>query len=96
MATLARIAKDNGKPMPQGTLTVYKQVSSHVFANHGQLNTLTRDPSMFLNSQTNRGQLKDLFSPQYWKTTLLLWFLWLDSATFVPFSQFNFTCFLSV
>ncbi|XP_024154455.1 synaptic vesicle 2-related protein [Oryzias melastigma] len=54
MATLARIAKDNGKPMPQGTLTVYKQ--------------------------TNRGQLKDLFSPQYWKTTLLLWFLWFANA----------------
>ncbi|RVE65799.1 hypothetical protein OJAV_G00119980 [Oryzias javanicus] len=54
LETLARIAKDNGKPMPQGTLTVYKQ--------------------------TNRGQLKDLFSPQYRKTTLLLWFLWFANA----------------
>ena len=26
MATLARIAKDNGKPMPQGKLICYKQV----------------------------------------------------------------------
>uniref|UniRef100_A0A3P9L6I7 SV2 related protein b n=1 Tax=Oryzias latipes TaxID=8090 RepID=A0A3P9L6I7_ORYLA len=56
MATLVRIAKDNGKAMPQGTLTIYKQ--------------------------TNRGQLKDLFSPQYWKTTLLLWFLFANAFSY--------------
>ncbi|KAM4527934.1 synaptic vesicle 2-related protein [Odontesthes bonariensis] len=54
MATLARIAKENGKAMPPGTLNDYKQ--------------------------TERGRIKDLFSPQYRKTTLLLWFLWFANA----------------
>ncbi|XP_070706529.1 synaptic vesicle 2-related protein-like isoform X2 [Pempheris klunzingeri] len=54
MATLARIAKDNGKAMPQGKLIAYKQ--------------------------DGRGQIKDLFSPQYWQTTLFLWFIWFANA----------------
>ncbi|XP_068561624.1 synaptic vesicle 2-related protein-like [Cebidichthys violaceus] len=50
MATLARIAKENGKAMPQGKLIAYKQ--------------------------NGRGCIKALFSPRYWRTTLLLWFIW--------------------
>ncbi|XP_054469051.1 LOW QUALITY PROTEIN: synaptic vesicle 2-related protein-like [Anoplopoma fimbria] len=50
MATLARIAKENGKALPQGKLIAHKQI--------------------------NRGQIKDLFVPQYRITTLLLWFIW--------------------
>lgn len=36
-------------------------------------------PSIFvvLISQNDRGQFKDLFAPEYWRTTLLLWFIWL-------------------
>ncbi|KAK5900919.1 hypothetical protein CgunFtcFv8_025839 [Champsocephalus gunnari] len=50
METLARIAKDNGKPMPKRKLVG--------------------------NQQNERGRIKDLFTPQYRKTTLLLWFIW--------------------
>uniref|UniRef100_A0A3Q3AF91 Synaptic vesicle 2-related protein-like n=1 Tax=Kryptolebias marmoratus TaxID=37003 RepID=A0A3Q3AF91_KRYMA len=45
LATLTRVAAENGKTMPQGTLTEYKQ--------------------------NDRGRVKDLFTSQYWKTTLL-------------------------
>ncbi|XP_031711837.1 synaptic vesicle 2-related protein isoform X1 [Anarrhichthys ocellatus] len=50
MATLARIAKENGKAMPQGKLIA--------------------------NKQNGHGRIKALFSPWYWRTTLLLWFIW--------------------
>ncbi|KAM7369017.1 hypothetical protein PAMP_013316 [Pampus punctatissimus] len=50
MATLTRIAKQNGKTLPPGKLIVYKQNDS--------------------------GHIKDLFTPQYRRTTLLLWFIW--------------------
>ncbi|XP_053267482.1 synaptic vesicle 2-related protein [Pleuronectes platessa] len=30
--------------------------------------------------QNNHGRIKDLFAPQYWKTTLLLWFIWFSNA----------------
>ncbi|KAL3041750.1 hypothetical protein OYC64_019848 [Pagothenia borchgrevinki] len=54
METLARIAKDNGKPMPKGKLVG--------------------------NKQNERGRIKDLFTHQYRKTTLLLWFIWFANA----------------
>ncbi|CAK6959461.1 synaptic vesicle 2-related protein [Scomber scombrus] len=54
MATLTRIAKENGKTLPPGKVTVYKQ--------------------------SERGQIKDLFIPQYRSTTLLLWFIWFANA----------------
>uniref|UniRef100_A0A672ZRV6 Synaptic vesicle 2-related protein-like n=1 Tax=Sphaeramia orbicularis TaxID=375764 RepID=A0A672ZRV6_9TELE len=54
MLTLSRIAKDNGKSLPQGTLIAFKQNS--------------------------RGRIQDLFSAQYWRTTLLLWFIWFGNA----------------
>ncbi|XP_012704812.2 synaptic vesicle 2-related protein [Fundulus heteroclitus] len=54
IATLARVARENGKEMPRGTLVEYKQ--------------------------SERGQFKDLFSHRYWKTTLLLWFIWFANA----------------
>ncbi|KAF7667544.1 hypothetical protein LDENG_00057870 [Lucifuga dentata] len=50
MATLRRIAKENGKAMPQGRLIA--------------------------NQQNVRGRMRDLFTPQYLSTTILLWFLW--------------------
>ncbi|XP_059214395.1 synaptic vesicle 2-related protein [Centropristis striata] len=54
MATLRRIAKENGKAMPEGRITTYRQ--------------------------NNRGRIKDLFTPQYRRTTLLLWFIWFANA----------------
>ncbi|XP_068191151.1 synaptic vesicle 2-related protein-like [Antennarius striatus] len=54
MATLQRIARENGKTMPQGKVIAHKQ--------------------------KNRGQIKDLLSPQYRKTTLLLLFIWFANA----------------
>ncbi|XP_067106582.1 synaptic vesicle 2-related protein-like [Osmerus mordax] len=54
LATLSRMAADNGKTMPQGILIA--------------------------NKQEDRGKIRDLFTPQYWKTTLLLWFIWFASA----------------
>uniref|UniRef100_A0A3Q3LTV0 Synaptic vesicle 2-related protein-like n=1 Tax=Mastacembelus armatus TaxID=205130 RepID=A0A3Q3LTV0_9TELE len=54
LETLARIAKENGKAMPEGKMIVIQQ--------------------------NERGQIKDLFTPQYWKTTLLLWFIWFSNA----------------
>ncbi|XP_074547072.1 synaptic vesicle 2-related protein [Halichoeres trimaculatus] len=54
LATLTYIAKDNGKALPKGKLTAFKQ--------------------------SNRGRIKELFSPQYLKTTLLLWFIWFSHA----------------
>uniref|UniRef100_A0A3B5BAG8 Synaptic vesicle 2-related protein-like n=1 Tax=Stegastes partitus TaxID=144197 RepID=A0A3B5BAG8_9TELE len=54
METLARVAKENGKTMPQGRMMAYKQ--------------------------GDRGRIKDLFAAQYWRTTLLLWFIWFANA----------------
>ncbi|KAK2819139.1 hypothetical protein Q5P01_024700 [Channa striata] len=54
VATLTRIAKENGKAMPKGRLIAYLQ--------------------------NNRGRIKDLFSHQYCRTTLLLWFIWFANA----------------
>ncbi|XP_035523979.1 synaptic vesicle 2-related protein-like [Morone saxatilis] len=54
LVTLTRIAKENGKAMPQGKLTIYQK--------------------------NERGCIKDLFAPQYWRTTLLLWFIWFAYA----------------
>ncbi|KAK3084065.1 hypothetical protein FSP39_007577 [Pinctada imbricata] len=56
MATLQRIAKDNGKPMPLGKLVESSSAA------------------------TSRGSIKDLFQPEFRKTTLLLWIIWLVSA----------------
>ncbi|XP_076019634.1 synaptic vesicle 2-related protein-like isoform X2 [Genypterus blacodes] len=50
MATLSRIAKDNGKAMLSGRL-IAKQENS-------------------------RGRIRNLFTPEYRTTTLLLWFIW--------------------
>uniref|UniRef100_A0A3Q0SD96 SV2 related protein b n=1 Tax=Amphilophus citrinellus TaxID=61819 RepID=A0A3Q0SD96_AMPCI len=49
-ATLKRIAKENGKTLPQGKMII------------------------------ERGRIKDLFAPQYRRTTLLLWFIWFSNA----------------
>ncbi|KAM8742834.1 synaptic vesicle 2-related protein [Acanthopagrus schlegelii] len=54
MATLTRIAKENGKELPKGKMAACKK--------------------------NDRGRLKDLFSPQYWRTTLLLCFIWFVNA----------------
>ncbi|XP_030598810.1 synaptic vesicle 2-related protein [Archocentrus centrarchus] len=53
-ATLTRIAKENGKTLPQGKMIAYNQIE--------------------------RGRIKDLFAPQYRRTTLLLWFIWFSNA----------------
>ncbi|XP_044029764.1 synaptic vesicle 2-related protein [Siniperca chuatsi] len=54
VATLTRIAKENGKAMPEG------KIIAHI--------------------QNDRGWIKDLFTPQYWRTTLLLWFICFANA----------------
>ncbi|XP_073334329.1 synaptic vesicle 2-related protein-like [Pagrus major] len=54
VATLTRIAKENGKEMPKGKMAASKK--------------------------NDRGRIKDLFSPQYWRTTLLLCFIWFANA----------------
>ncbi|KAG8455704.1 hypothetical protein GDO86_001771 [Hymenochirus boettgeri] len=54
MATLKRIAAENGAPMPLGKLIISRQ--------------------------EDRGKLRDLFSPQFRCTTLLLWFIWFSNA----------------
>ncbi|XP_038588978.1 synaptic vesicle 2-related protein [Micropterus salmoides] len=54
MALLTRIAKENGKAMPQGKMITYLQ--------------------------NDRGRVKDLFTPQYWRTTLLLLYIWFAIA----------------
>ncbi|XP_068191197.1 synaptic vesicle 2-related protein-like [Antennarius striatus] len=50
MATLQRIAKENGKTMPQGKVITHEQ--------------------------KDRGEIKDLFTPEFRRSTLLLWFIW--------------------
>ncbi|XP_063769331.1 synaptic vesicle 2-related protein isoform X2 [Pseudophryne corroboree] len=54
LATLKRIATENGAPMPLGKL--------------------------ILSRQEDRGRIRDLFSPQFRCTTLLLWFIWFSNA----------------
>ncbi|XP_072338043.1 synaptic vesicle 2-related protein isoform X2 [Scyliorhinus torazame] len=54
IATLKRIATENGAPMPLGKLIVARQ--------------------------EDRGHIRDLFTPQFRKTTILLWFIWFSNA----------------
>ncbi|KAG8145979.1 hypothetical protein E2320_012410, partial [Naja naja] len=54
IATLKRIATENGAPMPLGKL--------------------------IMSRQEDRGKMRDLFTPQFRLTTLLLWFIWFSNA----------------
>ncbi|KAK1328432.1 hypothetical protein QTO34_012005, partial [Cnephaeus nilssonii] len=54
IATLKRIATENGAPMPLGKLIISRQ--------------------------EDRGKLRDLFTPHFRWTTLLLWFIWFSNA----------------
>ncbi|XP_062038296.1 synaptic vesicle 2-related protein [Lepus europaeus] len=54
IATLKRIATENGAPMPLGKL--------------------------ILSRQADRGKMRDLFTPHFRWTTLLLWFIWFSNA----------------
>ncbi|XP_030643373.1 synaptic vesicle 2-related protein-like [Chanos chanos] len=54
MRTLNRIAKDNGRILPQGRLVMA--------------------------SQEERGKVRDLFIPEYYRTTILLWLIWFCNA----------------
>ncbi|XP_051777280.1 synaptic vesicle 2-related protein isoform X3 [Erpetoichthys calabaricus] len=54
LATLKRIATENGAPMPLGKLIVARQ--------------------------EDRGKIRDLFTPHFRWTTLLLWFIWFSNA----------------
>lgn len=56
LATLARIAKENGKPMPLGKLV---------------------EP---ITKNINRGSIRELFIPEFRKTTIFLWIIWSVSA----------------
>lgn len=90
MALLTRIAKENGKAMPQGKMITYLQVKSQIFGSmcseKGDVCTVQCFITdiheytlyfIFLISQNDRGRVKDLFTPQYWRTTLLLLYIWL-------------------
>ncbi|XP_037599086.1 synaptic vesicle 2-related protein isoform X2 [Cebus imitator] len=54
IATLKRIAMENGAPMPLGKLIISRQ--------------------------EDRGKMRDLFTPHFRWTTLLLWFIWFSNA----------------
>ncbi|XP_072103684.1 synaptic vesicle 2-related protein [Mobula birostris] len=54
LATLKRIATENGAPMPLGKLIVARQ--------------------------EDRGRIRDLFTPEFRMTTILLWFIWFSNA----------------
>ncbi|EMP37157.1 Synaptic vesicle 2-related protein [Chelonia mydas] len=54
IATLKRIAAENGAPMPLGKLIISRQ--------------------------EDRGKMRDLFTPQFRWTTLLLWLIWFSNA----------------
>ncbi|NWI70403.1 SVOP protein, partial [Todus mexicanus] len=54
LATLKRIATENGAPMPLGKLIISRQ--------------------------EDRGKMRDLFTPHFRWTTLLLWFIWFSNA----------------
>ncbi|NXS78315.1 SVOP protein, partial [Erpornis zantholeuca] len=54
LATLKRIATENGAPMPLGKLVISRQ--------------------------EDRGKMRDLFTPHFRWTTLLLWFIWFSNA----------------
>uniref|UniRef100_A0A7N5KJJ5 SV2 related protein n=1 Tax=Ailuropoda melanoleuca TaxID=9646 RepID=A0A7N5KJJ5_AILME len=54
IATLKRIATENGAPMPLGKLIISRQ--------------------------EDRGRMRDLFTPHFRWTTLLLWFIWFSNA----------------
>ncbi|XP_073917119.1 synaptic vesicle 2-related protein isoform X2 [Castor canadensis] len=54
IATLKRIATENGAPMPLGKLIISRQ--------------------------EDRGKIRDLFTPHFRWTTLLLWFIWFCNA----------------
>ncbi|XP_031506587.1 synaptic vesicle 2-related protein isoform X2 [Papio anubis] len=54
IATLKRIATENGAPMPLGKLIISRQ--------------------------EDRGKMRDLFTPHFRWTTLLLWFIWFSNA----------------
>ncbi|XP_067294853.1 synaptic vesicle 2-related protein isoform X2 [Pseudorasbora parva] len=49
----------------------------HVAASNGSSMPSGR---LIANTQTDRGRIKDLFIPEYCKTTLLIWFIWLCNA----------------
>lgn len=100
MATLTRIAKDNGKNMLQGRIIAIKHVRLQI---HGSekanvcnimnfLLIIINVPSNFVVFilQNERGRIKDLFTSQYRKTTLLLCFIWLVNIIYFVLS-FNFS-----
>ncbi|XP_051749239.1 synaptic vesicle 2-related protein [Ctenopharyngodon idella] len=49
----------------------------HVAASNGSTMPTGR---LIANTQNDRGRIRDLFIPEYCKTTLLVWFIWLCSA----------------
>ncbi|ELK31461.1 Synaptic vesicle 2-related protein [Myotis davidii] len=67
IATLKRIATENGAPMPLGKLIISRQpVPTHL--------------RVFVLKQEDRGKMRDLFTPHFRWTTLLLWFIWFSNA----------------
>lgn len=76
MTTIANIAKVNNKPVPQGRISIFKQVSSLQKPETQLLvRCLSADGGHFL-QQNSHGRFKDLFVSQQWRTTVPLCFIW--------------------
>jgi len=88
LATLKRIAAENGVPMPLGKLVAARQVGRRTdnpspalrMADSLPADSLTSRPSFRYSPltalQESRGRFQDLFSPDFRCTTVLLWFIW--------------------
>lgn len=90
LATLKRIATENGAPMPLGKLIAARQVEAlsaqHKCSEFSVIQTFfLYDQLLFCNlcilhvssfNQEDRGKIRDLFSSHFRWTTVLLWFIW--------------------
>ncbi|KAM9793263.1 synaptic vesicle 2-related protein isoform 2-T2 [Syngnathus typhle] len=81
MATLERIAKDNGKALPPGRMVCNLAVSSAGRGGGCHLMLLIH-PLVFLERMqpSSRGRLSELFTQRYCRTMLLLLFIWFSFA----------------
>lgn len=76
MTTIANIAKVNNKPVPQGRISILKQVSSVQNAETQLLVRCLSADGGHLLQQNSHGRFKDLFVSQQWRTTVPLSFIW--------------------
>lgn len=86
MKTLRRIAKQNQRPMLDAPIVALKEVRCRSNTKAQRLlkppPLPSRPPTGVTSVQDNRGQIRDLFTPQLRRTTLLLTFIWLGITFF--------------